>query len=86
VSKKALLEFENSYFHKMMQGKAPITHDKNKELFIDRNGELFPYVIEYIYNKEIFNAASQHLRKRILRELKFYRLTKRGQSFWVWDE
>ena len=85
LSKKALMEFEKTYFHKMIEGKAPITEDKDKYLFIDRNGSLFPHIIEYIYNREIF-TNDRHLKKRIIRELKFYGLIQDGQSFWVWDK
>jgi len=58
ISKRTIIEnFEDSYFNKMLKGKAPIIKDKNKDIFIDRNGYLFPYVIDYIQNRKILNAS-----------------------------
>jgi hypothetical protein len=54
LSKKILLKEEKSFFVKMLKGKVPIVKDENGNYFIDRNGSLFEYVVEFLYNKKFF--------------------------------
>jgi hypothetical protein len=54
LSKATLLKHENSYFVKLFDGRAPIVKDKNGDFFIDRNGNLFHHVVEYLYNEKFY--------------------------------
>jgi len=71
LSKRLITDsFKDSYFNKLLEGKVPIVKDKDDSCFIDRNGELFPYVVDFLYNKRNFiKKENPELRKRIFKEL-----------------
>ena len=62
-----------------MEGRAPIVKDKNGDFFIDRNGNLFPHVIEYLYNDKFYlKSKGRNSLNRIKNELSFFGLIKPG--------
>jgi hypothetical protein len=71
----------------MLKGKVPVVKDENGNYFIDRNGSLFKYVVEYLYNSKFFVVTGDSsIKRRVKRELIFYNLVKKGLRMWTWDK
>lgn len=70
------LSSEPGYFRTMFSGSFDNTPDSNGEFFIDRNGEIFSYILDFLRNKTITVPAQRKRLKDIEREARFFSLDK----------
>ncbi|KAL9645976.1 hypothetical protein ABK040_000447 [Willaertia magna] len=71
-----LTTFSNSFFTTMFSGRFELSKTKDGYIFIDRDGDLFVYILEYLRDREIIlpNKDAEVLKKKIIREAKYYQL------------
>eukprot|EP01126_Amoeba_proteus_P003905 TRINITY_DN11316_c0_g1_i8.p1 TRINITY_DN11316_c0_g1~~TRINITY_DN11316_c0_g1_i8.p1 ORF type:complete len:499 (-),score=83.56 TRINITY_DN11316_c0_g1_i8:502-1998(-) len=73
--KKDLLMGEESMLSIMFSGRYPVTKDENGSVYIDRDPTLFPYVLNYLRDKE--NAiidCGEDLEEALINEVDYYQL------------
>ena len=65
-----------NFFTQMLEhaNSGKLTHETDEKgyIFIDRNGELFEYVLDYLRNGTLICTKKMKLRKRVEKELEFY--------------
>lgn len=70
-----LLKDPNSMLSAMFSGRHELNQDEEDgAYFIDRDGELFRYVLNYLRNDELFCPDDKLFRKELLAEARFYQL------------
>lgn len=63
----------SAFFDSLLSGRMPSTKDSQGRYFIDRNGECFRYILEYLRTGELFvPRADDVLRLQVLTEARFY--------------
>eukprot|EP00123_Amoebidium_parasiticum_P020713 comp5518_c0_seq1/m.1444 comp5518_c0_seq1/g.1444 ORF comp5518_c0_seq1/g.1444 comp5518_c0_seq1/m.1444 type:complete len:260 (-) comp5518_c0_seq1:360-1139(-) len=70
TSKSTLLANEESFFSSLLSGRFPSTKDANGAYFIDRDGDTFKYVLEYLRCGSATVPACD--RERVCREAEFF--------------
>lgn len=95
VTTTTTLMVPDSYFASRLSGRIPSGAEVDGAMFIDRDGEIFKYVLDYLRNLDRWTVPEDpHLLLRLLTEADFYSLTgltesikssvSPGQmSFWV---
>lgn len=70
-----LLKDPNSMLSAMFSGRHELNQDEEDgAYFIDRDGELFRYVLNYLRNDELFCPDDKLFQKELLAEARFYQL------------
>ncbi|KAL9646001.1 hypothetical protein ABK040_000441 [Willaertia magna] len=74
-----LTTLSNSFFTTIFSGRFELSKTKDGYIFIDRDGDLFVYILEYLRDREIIFPNSdtsllQQLKKKIIREANYYQL------------
>ena len=71
---KTLCHENNSLFSQMFEAKSQIKDSKDR-IFIDRDGLLFRYVLDYLRNRQLILPENFSEKKRLKCEAEYYRLT-----------
>eukprot|EP01130_Rhizamoeba_saxonica_P005588 TRINITY_DN2229_c0_g1_i4.p1 TRINITY_DN2229_c0_g1~~TRINITY_DN2229_c0_g1_i4.p1 ORF type:complete len:308 (-),score=59.17 TRINITY_DN2229_c0_g1_i4:38-961(-) len=71
---QTLMNHPNSMFSVMFSGRHSLQPDDKGYYFIDRDGEYFGYILNYLREGDI-EIHKSHIAKRLLREADFYGLT-----------
>lgn len=69
-----LMKHENSYFAKLFQGHTQAYFDNESNYFIDRNGDLFDYILEWM-RTGVLEVPQIVSVERLKREMAFYELS-----------
>ena len=59
-----------SYLDQLVNGKVPIIKDKEGYIFLDSNGTVFEYILDYLRDGELLYPDDPKLKKRMNQELK----------------
>lgn len=78
TSKKFLVKYENSIFCEWFtnSNSANLPKDKNGYVFIDRDGDLFRYVLDFLRCDRLMLPDKFNERRRLLNEAQFYKLDR----------
>jgi BTB/POZ domain-containing protein KCTD8/12/16 len=75
TSLKTLISEEKSYFHELFTDNGQISlKDSNNRIFIDRDGQLFRYILDYLRTKSLNLPENFNEKQRLKVEAEFYRL------------
>lgn len=74
TTRSTLLKDPNSVLSAMFSGRHELEKDEDGAYSIDRDGELFRYVLNYLRNDELFCPDDKFFRKELLAEARFYAL------------
>jgi hypothetical protein len=75
VSKSVLLSEPGSFFTELLETKSiQETRDGSNRLFIDRDGNLFNHVLEYLRKKTFLGCGTSEERRRLREEATFFKL------------
>eukprot|EP01084_Bolivina_argentea_P127911 226168_1 len=71
-----LTKDKGSLFTKIFNGEAAITKNDDGSYFIDRDGEIFKYILNYLrkQNINLINLNDEHFRMDLLTEAHFYKM------------
>lgn len=69
-----LTKIEGNYLHDIFTGKMNIILDRNNMVFIDRDGEYFGYVLDYLRDEEVIMPDDLLIVEMIMKEFEFYRI------------
>ena len=67
-------DYPTNLFEDMVSGQAEIELDKLGRIFIDRNPNLFEFMLEYLRKEKIHNDLTDSELETVLTEAEFYRL------------
>jgi len=75
TTKEILRKTSGSFFDLMLSGEIDIKpiHHKPDTYFIDRDGTIFKYILDYMKDSEGFSLQSSFM-KEVLKEIEFYKL------------
>jgi len=65
---------KDTFFTALFSSLWELEKDEKGRIFIDRNGELFAEILEYMRNPDQFLLADERLRQRLTNEARFYKL------------
>ena len=65
---------KDTFFTALFSKQWEAEKDDQGRIFIDRNGDLFAEILDYMRNPEEFILPEERLRKRLISEAKFYKL------------
>ncbi|CAF0739891.1 unnamed protein product [Didymodactylos carnosus] len=65
---------KNTFFTAMFSGQWELERDERGRIFIDRNGDLFAEILEYMRNPRKYVVSDERLRQRLINEAEFYQL------------
>lgn len=72
---RTLCSVPHSYFYSMFSGVfAKPAPDENGRYFVDRNGKLFSYLLDFMRNGHVYLPEDEHLRRPILEEADYFGL------------
>ncbi|CAF3206034.1 unnamed protein product [Rotaria sp. Silwood2] len=71
---ETLTKEKNSFFTGLFSESWNLEKDNRERIFIDRNGDLFAEVLDFMRNPHEFILPDERLRKRLINEAKFYKL------------
>lgn len=74
TSLKTILNEPDSYFAKLVEDESAAPKDASGKLFIDRDGALFRYVLDFLRNKALILPENFSERRRLRCEAEFYQL------------
>lgn len=74
TTRSTLLKDPNSMLSAMFSGRHELEKDEDGAYSIDRDGELFRYVLSYLRNGQLFCPEEKWFRKELLAEARFYQL------------
>jgi len=81
-----LTSLPESKLAKMFTGALPIAKDDKDVYFIDRNGEYFTYILDYLREKVLLVPSDAFLTKKVREEMEFFELKPEvSTSTWTWD-
>ena len=81
-----LTSIPESKLAKMFTGALPITKDDKDVYFIDRNGEYFAYILDYLREKVLLVPSDSFLLKKVREEMEFFELKSEvAARTWTWD-
>lgn len=67
---KTLQSVQGSYLDKLVKGDVPIIgKDKEGYIFLDRNGTVFEYILDYLRDGELIYPEDSKLKKQMKEEL-----------------
>jgi len=69
-----VIKEEGSYLHDLFSGRMNIILDRNNLPFIDRDGEYFGYVLDYLRDGEVQLPHDVMIAEIIEKEFEFYRI------------
>ena len=71
---------------KIVKGEVPIIKDKDGNIFLDKNGAIFEYILDYLRDKELVYPDNAKMKKRMKEELKEMGLLEAKKTLkWAWD-
>jgi hypothetical protein len=65
---------KDTFFTLLFSSQWELEKDEKGRIFIDRNGDLFAEILEYMRNPDQFLLADERLRQRLTNEARFYKL------------
>lgn len=71
---ETLTSEKDTYFTALLSKQWELEKDEQGRIFIDRNGDLFAEILDYMRNPSEFILPEERLRKRLIGEAKFYKL------------
>ena len=74
TTSSTLTKFPDSMLGAMFSGSMPTTRDHNGRFFIDRNGDLFQYILDYLRSAQLPAKLGDNLLHRLLMEADFYQI------------
>ena len=63
---------KHTFFYELFTGKREIVLDRYNRIFIDRDGQYFAYILDYLRDGELFLPDDAAIKEMIYKELKFY--------------
>jgi len=83
----ATLTSSESKLSKMFTGALPIIKDDKNVFFIDRNGDYFSYILDYLRENTLYSPSDTFLSKKIKEEMEYYEIKSQPVSseLWSWD-
>ncbi len=83
---KTLQRIPGSYLDKIVKGEVPIIKDKDGNIFLDKNGVIFEYILDYLRDKQLVYPDNPKMKKRMKEELKEMGLLEAKKTVkWNWD-
>jgi len=75
---KTLLRFQRDgdYFKSRFSGNFKNDVEEDGSHFIDRSGQLFEYILDYLHNNDLPVPTDEFLKKRLITEAKFFGLNR----------
>ncbi len=71
---------------KIVKGEVPIIKDKDGNIFLDKNGAIFEYILDYLRDKQLVYPDNAKMKKRMKEELKEMGLLEAKKADkWHWD-
>jgi len=74
TTKQTLTAVSNSFLSSLIEGRIPSTRDREGRYFIDRDGRLFSYVLQFLRTHHLPKSMSEELREELLVEADFFLL------------
>ena len=72
---ETLMHEKNTFFTALFSRQWDLEKDDKGRIFIDRNGDLFAEILDFMRTPNEYNMPEERLRKRLITEAKFYKLT-----------
>ena len=70
----------------MFSGRHSLNKNEEGRIFIDRNGKLFEYVLDYLRNGEWYLPDDIHTLMKLYREIEYFGLTSPKLQYWKFEE
>jgi len=86
TTKSTLRAVPDSKLDKMITGRFPLLKDENGNIFLDRNPDYFPYILEFLRDGSIIYPSDSFKKQRITRELKFFECISTIKNTFVLDK
>ncbi len=67
---KTLQRIPDSFLDKLVKGEVPIIKDKDGNIFLNKNGTIFEYILDYLRDGELVYPEDTKLKKRMKEELR----------------
>ena len=78
---KTLMKFPNSYFAEFLNDEVNLPVDRDDYYFIDRSGESFQYILEYLRSGQLIQPEDDLLKNILYEELAYYKIPlKQGSA------
>jgi len=75
-----LTSVEDSKLHKMFTGKLPLCKDDKDNVFLDRNGDTFAHILDFLRDGKLILPDDPFKRQKIKEEMEYFELSEKKKS------